>query len=184
MPSRLSGVPRSRALVLLGVAAGAAGMGVGISSTHSTPAPPPAATAATTAPSPPTTTTAAPPPAPTTTTAPAPPAKPAPAPTATAAPAPTVRSGTWPARFDGYTDVLLSIAVSAGRAQADARARAAHKAGLPGVGVLLSSRFSSLRPGYWVVFSGVYETAAAAQKGLANARLRGFTDVYPRRIAQ
>ena len=42
MPSPLSGVPRSRALVLLGVAAGAAGIGVGISSTPSTPAPPPA----------------------------------------------------------------------------------------------------------------------------------------------
>ncbi len=184
-----SGVPLSRALVLLGVAAGAAGAGVGISSSRSPSAPPPVAATApavTTAPAPatapspstttaPATTTAPPPPAATATTPPAP----APAP----APRPALH-GSWPAGRDGYTNVLLSIAVSAGRAEADAQARAARRAGLPQVGVLLSSSFPSLRPGYWVVFSGVYRSAAAAQKGLANLRLRGYTDAYPRRVGR
>ena len=92
--------------------------------------------------------------------------------------------GAWPAGRDGYTDVLLSIAVSTGRAEAEARARAARRAGLPEVGVLLSSTFPSLQPGYWVVFSGVYASAAAAQKALADVRLRGFTDAYPRRVGR
>src|SRR5207248_2535137 len=49
----------------------------------------------------------------------------------------------WPAGTAGYTDLLEALPLSSGRTAAVARAKAAKARGLPDVGVLLSSAYSS-----------------------------------------
>jgi hypothetical protein len=71
---------------------------------------------------------------------------------------------------DGWTIALASIPQTGGRAPALARARAARAKGLPAVGVIDSSRYASLHPGYWIVFSGVYTSEAEATSALEDAR--------------
>lgn len=100
----------------------------------------------------------------------------------TTTPPPTRSSLAWPGG-SGWTDILASIPASAGRAEAVREAHLAAGAGLGGVGVLFSSRYASLRPGYWVVFAGVYGSSAQAQAALAGARARGFATAYPRRVS-
>ncbi len=89
---------------------------------------------------------------------------------------------TWPAR-DGYTVVLASIPTRAGIAQARAVAEQAVARKLPDVGVLVSARYASLHPGYYLVFSGVYSSIEEAQGQLTIARAR-FPDAYPREISR
>jgi hypothetical protein len=67
---------------------------------------------------------------------------------------------------------------TASRASALRRARQASEAGLPETGVLNSSQYSSLHPGYLVVFSGIHRTRAAAEAAIANARAKGYNDAY------
>jgi hypothetical protein len=71
---------------------------------------------------------------------------------------------------------------SAGRPQAVGRAREAVRAGLDDVGVIDSSEYASLHPGYYVVFSGVYPTIAAAQDAVSDAAEAGFENAYARRV--
>ena len=71
--------------------------------------------------------------------------------------------GTWPEGEEAWTIILLSTEDEDG---ARARADEVAAGGTP-VGVLNSSDFSSLRPGYWVVFSGQYETSEEAQAAAA-----------------
>lgn len=110
------------------------------------------------------------------------------APTTTAAPttqsspptttgsAPTGASD-WPTGTSAWTAVLSSV-----RSEPDARAAKGRiaKGGDP-AGVLLSSDFPDLRPGYWVVFSGMYDSRSTA---IAQAvKLRpDFPTAYARRI--
>lgn len=127
------------------------------------PAPTPAPTAA------PVTPTATPTPALTATPTPTPSATatpgttPTPTPDASATPgattAPTGTVGSWPEGEDAWTVVLFSST-----AENEARDKAQEFAdqGKP-VGVLQSDDYSSLRPGFWVVFSGQYETQEEAQ---------------------
>jgi hypothetical protein len=89
----------------------------------------------------------------------------------------------WPAGTDGYTIVLKSTPTSQGRGPADAAAQQAINAGLTQVGVLNSSDYSSLNPGYYVTFTGVYTTQTQAEGALANARSKGFPTAYVRRVA-
>jgi predicted nucleic acid-binding Zn ribbon protein len=89
----------------------------------------------------------------------------------------------WPAGTSGYTVVLASIPTDRGRAAAESRAQVALAAGLPEVGILDSSSYSSLRPGFWVVFSGVYTDLAQARAAVGRARSAGFPDAYSRRVA-
>ena len=79
--------------------------------------------------------------------------------------------------------ILASVAASQGRSEADSIAQRATAAGLPEVGVLDSSDFSSLRPGYWVTYSGVYDSEAEAGSALPRAQAAGFPSAYPRRVA-
>jgi hypothetical protein len=88
----------------------------------------------------------------------------------------------WPAQGTAYTDVLESVPLSSGRAIAVARARAAQAAALPKDGVLVSANYTSLHPGYYVVFSGVFSTPAAASTALATVHARGFPDAYVARV--
>ena len=107
------------------------------------------------------------------------------APPATTSPPPTLSGGLvgWPAGRSGYTDVLASIPVSAGRAAAEAQARSAARDGLPEVGVLTSAQWSSLRAGYYVVFSGIYASPNAATSALAGAHAGGYAGAYGARVS-
>jgi hypothetical protein len=88
----------------------------------------------------------------------------------------------WPTGEQGFTTVLESVPVAAGRANAVARARRAKQNGLRDVGVLVSSGYSSLHPGYYVIFAGIYRTQADASAALPNAHQKGFPDAYQTRI--
>ena len=90
----------------------------------------------------------------------------------------------WPAQKSGYTIVLVSLPVTGGRANAVARARRAKRNGLKDVGVLTSSQYSSLHPGYYVVFAGIYGSPADAAAGLSSAHAHGFPDAYQTRVTQ
>jgi len=108
----------------------------------------------------------------------------APPPATTTAPRPGTLTA-WPAGQSGYTVVLESIPASSdGRALALERARSASRAALPQVGVLDSSQFSSLHPGYSVVFSGIYDSRDAADRALAAANAKGFSAAYVRQITR
>ena len=76
----------------------------------------------------------------------------------------------WPTGTTGWTNVLVSVPKVEGRDAAVARAERARQRGLRRVGVLDSSRFASLHPGYWVVFAGVYPTEPEATSRLREAR--------------
>lgn len=89
----------------------------------------------------------------------------------------------WPAR-DGYTVVITSIpARGTGLSGARAKAKAALQAGLRTVGVLVSSRFASLHPGYYVVFAGVYDSLEEAQTAATRLRSR-YPNAYARQITR
>lgn len=88
----------------------------------------------------------------------------------------------WP-RTSGYTIILASLPLSGGGAQARKRALTALKDGLRHVGVLVSSSYPSLHPGYYIVFSGVYQSLEDAQAALPDAR-RHFRTAYPSPIVR
>lgn len=91
----------------------------------------------------------------------------------------------WPSATDGWTLVLASIPEGSGnRAVATRQARQALDRGLRQVGVLVSSRYSSLHPGYLVVFSGVYDNRSAAEQALSRARVAGYPSAYTRQITR
>ena len=76
----------------------------------------------------------------------------------------------WPTGEDGWTIALASLPQTGGRPAALERARAARAKGLTAVGLLDSSRYASLHPGYWIVFSGIYASEAEATSALEDAR--------------
>jgi hypothetical protein len=87
---------------------------------------------------------------------------------------PTVTSASqleqWPADRTAWTIVLVSVPKVEGRDAAVARAADARRKGLKGVGVLDSSRFASLHPGYWIVFAGSYPSEPEAASHLRAAK--------------
>jgi len=107
----------------------------------------------------------------------------APPPATTTAPPPGALVA-WPAGQSGHTVVLQSIPKTAGRAVAVARARAAARSGLTEVGVLDSSLYSSLHPGYYVVFSGIYTSRDQADQARSAAAAKGFGAAYAREITR
>lgn len=115
----------------------------------------------------PTATTTVPTTEPPTTTAPAPPPNPA--------------AVSWPRNRRGWTIVLLSLPQANGRSAAAAKATEARSGGLRQVGVLDSSRYANLHPGYYVVFTGVFDTEAEAASALQRARSI-FPAAYQREI--
>jgi hypothetical protein len=88
---------------------------------------------------------------------------------------------TWPAGKSGWTIVLASVARSAGLSTARSDARKAIGAGLKDVGILNSDNYSSLKGGYYVVFSGVYDTNGEAESNLSTAKAT-FSGAYAREI--
>lgn len=101
--------------------------------------------------------------------------------TVTTTPSGNIRS--WPPGKEGYTVVLASVETSKGRDDAERKANQAIANGLTDVGILNSSDFLTLNAGYYVVFKGVYDTAAAAQSDLATARASGFPLAYVREVS-
>jgi hypothetical protein len=137
----------------------------------------PTATGVVTAPAPGATTTAG-----TRTTAPSVPTQSSPATTPSTHPTQeTTAAGTWPVGVSGYTVVLRSLPKS-GTSEQQARAVAR---GISGVtaGVLDSSRYGSLNPGWWVVYAGRYATLTQADAAAARLRAAGHAGVYARRIS-
>jgi hypothetical protein len=102
------------------------------------------------------------------------------------APPPPPASGTlteWPAGQNGWTIVLASIPQSSGRAAAVREARKGLAAGLTDVGVLNSSEFSSLHSGYFVIFSGIFNSESEAKSALSTAKAT-YPQAYVRQITQ
>lgn len=102
-------------------------------------------------------------------------------PISTATPPPATDPQTtadWPAGRIGWTAV-----VSSGRDRSEAiGTKASVRAAGEPAGVLFSSDFATLKPGFYVVFSGVFsrrDAAAAHSRELAGR----FPGAYPRRIA-
>jgi hypothetical protein len=85
------------------------------------------------------------------------------------APAKAKALATWPVRTDAWTIVLASIPKAQGRTPAKAIADEAVQRGLARVGILDSNRYASLHPGYWMVFTGVYESQPDANGALQRA---------------
>lgn len=109
------------------------------------------------------------------------------APTPTPAPAPvtpepegdtTASLGDWPGG-SGYAAMLGAFS---SEENARSRQREATEMGLD-AGVLYSNNFSSLRPGYWVVFSGTFATESEAAARAAHAQELGYSDAYPRFVS-
>jgi hypothetical protein len=88
----------------------------------------------------------------------------------------------WPLGRTAYTVVLASFPSKTGQQKATRLARGASRACLLDVGLLDSSRYPSLHPCYYVVFSGVYESADDAASALRQAQKRGYGRAYTRQI--
>jgi hypothetical protein len=90
----------------------------------------------------------------------------------------------WPQNANGWTIVLVSYPKTNGRPAALGTATRAAKAGLHEVGILDSSRYASLQPGYFVVFTGVYSGKSDADAAVGTVRQAGFGGAYSRQIAR
>jgi serine/threonine protein kinase len=88
-------------------------------------------------------------------------------------------TGGWPAGTSAWTVVLKSASTQATAQQTASNASAA---GVSGTGVLLSTDHSSLRPGYWVAFSGVLTHDEALARA-TEAHAAGFSDAYVRYVS-
>jgi len=89
----------------------------------------------------------------------------------------------WPQGQNGWTVVLASVPQSSGRGTAARAGQQAIDAGLTDVGVLNSDEFSSLHPGYFVVFSGIYNSQTEARAGV-DAAAGSYPQAYARQITQ
>lgn len=95
-----------------------------------------------------------------------------------AAPADAGGPATWPAGESAYTVILAS---AGSRQEAEAKRQEAQDAGIS-AGILESGDFPSLRPGYWVVFDGQFDTVEQATGRAEEDRGKGFSDAYPRLV--
>jgi hypothetical protein len=77
---------------------------------------------------------------------------------------------TWPQGRRGWTIVLLSLPQADGRAAAAAKAAEARRGGLRRVGILDSSKYASLHPGFYVIFTGIFDSEAEAASSLRRAK--------------
>jgi hypothetical protein len=116
------------------------------------------------------------------TTTPAPSGGGTPAPTDTSAtPAPAAASG-WPPGKSAFTVIVASMP---SEAAAKTKLDAAKAAGITSAAILHSDDFPTLRPGYWVVFDGQYDTIEQATTQATADRGKGeFSDAYPRFVSK
>jgi|688.fasta_scaffold76116_2 hypothetical protein len=92
-------------------------------------------------------------------------------------------AGGWPAGQTGWAVILASKSQSEFQ-ESDAQliADEAATAGVQQTGVLDSSLFPSLNPGYWAVFSGPYATKDEAESAAATIQGQGYPDAYARQV--
>ena len=90
----------------------------------------------------------------------------------------TTSGDDWPGG-SAYTVILASLGSEAEASDFQAEARAA---GLD-AGILNSSDYGSLNPGYWVVFSGTYDSSDGASQRASYAKSLGYSDAYPRFVS-
>jgi hypothetical protein len=104
------------------------------------------------------------------------PATPPPPPSPPPIPAPPT-----PAGAGEWTVILASLPDADGKTRADAEREAAgvRATGQP-AGVLFSSDYQSLRPGYWVVYSRQFGAEAEARAYADELRSAGYATAYPR----
>jgi cell division septation protein DedD len=86
----------------------------------------------------------------------------------------------WPTGRGGWTVVLRS---DVREQMARNEARRALGAGVRDVGILDSSDYTSLHPGYYVVFAGVHDSQGDAEGALEAARSRGYERAYVRQVS-
>jgi eukaryotic-like serine/threonine-protein kinase len=99
----------------------------------------------------------------------------------TPTPAPTTASG-WPPGKSAFTVILASMP---SKSAADDKLQKAQAAGISGAAILRSDDFPTLKPGYWVVFDGQYDSIGQAQSQAATDRGKGeFSDAYPRFVSK
>lgn len=91
-----------------------------------------------------------------------------------------VVSGTddWPGG-SAYTTVLASLGSESEAIDFQSEARSD---GLD-AGILESSNYGSLNPGYWVVFSGTYDSSEGASERASYAKGLGYSSAYPRFVS-
>jgi len=91
------------------------------------------------------------------------------------------RPGVIPSSQGPFTVVLLSVPVRLGPAGPAREAERAAAAGFPAVRVLITTRYATLRPGYRVVVSGHYPSAADAARAASLAAGR-YPGAYAREL--
>jgi len=74
------------------------------------------------------------------------------------------------------------LASVASEAEARRVQAAASRSGLD-AGVLYSTNYRSLKPGFWVVFSGTSPSKQDADRRAARAKSLGYGDAYPRFVS-
>lgn len=81
-----------------------------------------------------------------------------------------------------WTTIAASVPRERGGVQrADEVARALERQGFE-AGILYSSNFSSLNPGYWVVYTGEFPSRSAALAQAERVRRAGYEDAYARQV--
>jgi hypothetical protein len=82
----------------------------------------------------------------------------------------------------GWIVILASIPTAQGATAANSFAAQARKAGLTPVSVLNSSNRKPLRGGYWVVYTGPYDTLAQVSTAADSIHSSGFKTAYIRQL--
>lgn len=90
----------------------------------------------------------------------------------------------WP-EFDGWTVIIESLDVADPASESTARTHAAEMvAGGIEAGVLYSTGYRSLNPGYWAVFSGLFDTEAQARSHMDWLINNGYPYAYFRQVTR
>jgi SPOR domain len=79
----------------------------------------------------------------------------------------------------GYIVILRSLD---SKRAAQQEVKKAHAKGLTGAAILYSSKYTTLRHGYWVVYLSKYPTTTAANAGLQEASAHGYASAYRRPV--
>lgn len=82
----------------------------------------------------------------------------------------------------GWIVILASIPTAHGKHAASSFATTAERGGVGTVSILNSSKRRPLRGGYWVVYTGPFDTLAQVNRHAGAVHARGFTTAYIRQL--
>ena len=91
-------------------------------------------------------------------------------------------SGDWPSGTSGWTVIVFGYPDD--RQRATQSAADVQEDGYSDVGVLDSSRYPTLCPGFWVVYSGVFDTAKQAQERRDELSTKGYLGMTVREVSE